>query len=1209
MNPDASHSVPVDPEARLTALLLGELSPEEAAGLHAEIARRPELAQLLARLARTLPLVREAVRPPAGQAAAPAASPRLSAERRDALLAAFKTVTLPGSGARKAPRRRPTHWLALAAVVTALLIVGAGMLLPSLARAKAKSQKVAAVNAERLLMMEQEHAAAGQETLERGATPARADSRRGREITPSRGETHRPTTPPPAAAPAPDLQMMMRYGLRPSAGRLDPEPQVQSTPLPELAGGMEQAAKPASQPAAPARRGDWYFATTNSRTLGSAADNNLGFVPQAAGAVTTWDVSGRAANLGEPARGYRNDPAGVPTSGTGNGAQHWADYDNDGDLTLFATGQLPTVARSSVHATGGTGGTGGFGGFGGAGGGRGGGGLGGGGAAGDTLALDDLFSAAAPAPANVAPAGPASTRSSRTAGYVLFSDTDPAANAPGTAAPSARAPAPGGGARSLARRDVSTVDAAGEFAKIEPGIVTAAGASVTFGVPVEGAVVSAPAKADKAPAMEELGEAPGVTRSLAMLAARAEEPAPTAAGDFGREQQVQTPVLGDRPVLGKAFGTAVEQKDAGLAEGRGLVAGSSGLVAQPGVAGRAIVTTPEALDLAPLPLQLPIPAFMGTPTDIPLGRAKGVEVEERVPTTPAPVRAVAQPEATQLRSLVALDADGVVRARVRESRFMELADGASTGKPADAVTSLGLERYDDFGALSPETRKERVLEEAGREEPEGLAQQVVSDLEAKSRLAETDHKAVVLSEAAPGVTVPAVPAPTAPPPVPQAEVEARLNPFSTFSLNVADVSFRLAFASLEAGRMPEAASIRVEDFVNAFSYGDPEPAPGVPIGFVWDRMRHPFAHNRELLRFSVKTAAQGREAGRALNLVLLLDNSGSMERSDRVAILGETLRVLAGQLEPADKISVVGFARTARLWVDGLPGSEAGTLPDRVGNLVPEGGTNLEDALKVGYETLARHFVPGGVNRLILLTDGAANLGDVDPQSLQQTVSANRLRGMALDCFGIGWEGYNDDLLQVLTRHGDGRYGFVNTPAEVTTDFAAQLTGALQVAAADVKVQVEFNPRRVTNWRQLGYAKHQLTKEQFRDNTVDAAEIGAAEAGNALYAVEINPRGQGPIGTLRARYRVPATGQYREHEWILDYTGEAVSVESAPPSMRLATVAAVFGEKLSESPWAGGASTAALVSMLTGVPEAFQPDPRPAKLEWMLRTVQSLTGQ
>ncbi len=169
----------------------------------------------------------------------------------------------------------------------------------------------------------------------------------------------------------------------------------------------------------------------------------------------------------------------------------------------------------------------------------------------------------------------------------------------------------------------------------------------------------------------------------------------------------------------------------------------------------------------------------------------------------------------------------------------------------------------------------------------------------------------------------APPKPAASAPIPQPEVQTAENDFSTFSLNVSDVSFKLAGASLEKGVMPEPATVRSEEFINAFDYRDPEPPPGVPVAFAWERAQYPFAQNRDLLRFSVKTAALGRQPGRPLNLVLLLDNSGSMERADRVRIIREALRVLAGQLQPQDKFSVVTFSRTPRLVADGAPGSEA----------------------------------------------------------------------------------------------------------------------------------------------------------------------------------------------------------------------------------------------------------------------------------------------
>jgi uncharacterized protein YegL len=455
----------------------------------------------------------------------------------------------------------------------------------------------------------------------------------------------------------------------------------------------------------------------------------------------------------------------------------------------------------------------------------------------------------------------------------------------------------------------------------------------------------------------------------------------------------------------------------------------------------------------------------------------------------------------------------------------------------------------------------------------------------------------------------APPKPVAPAPVPQPEVQTAENAFSTFSLNVSDVSFKLAAASLEKGVMPEPATVRSEEFINAFDYRDPEPPSGVPVAFAWERAQYPFAQNRDLLRFSIKTAALGRQPGRSLNLVLLLDNSGSMERADRVRIIREALRVLAGQLQPQDKFSVVTFSRTPRLFADGAPGSDAEAVAMALTELTPQGGTNLEDAMNLAYQTALRHYLANGVNRVVLLTDGAANLGNVDPEALKQKVEANRKQGVALDCFGIGWEGYNDDLLEVLSRNGDGRYGFVNTPEEAATEFAGQLAGALRVAASDVMVQVEFNPGRVTAYRQIGYAKHQLTKQQFRDNTVDAAEIGAAESGNALYVVEVNPRGDGPLGTVRVRYKVPGTSDYHEHEWAVPYAGNAVALEQASPAMRLAAVASAFSEWLVSSPYAAEVTPDRLLGYLSGVPEICGADQRPKKLEWMIRQAKSIAGK
>lgn len=552
---------------------------------------------------------------------------------------------------------------------------------------------------------------------------------------------------------------------------------------------------------------------------------------------------------------------------------------------------------------------------------------------------------------------------------------------------------------------------------------------------------------------------------------------------------------------------------------------------------------------------------------------------------------------------------------VKDSSQIEIRVRSDDADEASQLANAVAEVYRDYRMqerLSRTTGGITSLEERYQEQQEKIkkAQEELEGLRAQLGISDLDTGGTVpLPPSKIESDIPAPRKPSTNAPIPQPEIQTSENSFSTFSLNVSDVSFKLAAASLEKGQMPDPASVRSEEFINTFDYRDPEAPPGTPIAFAWERARWPFVHNRDLLRFSLKTAAVGRQAGRPLNIVLLLDNSGSMERADRVRIIREALRVLAGQLQPQDKLSVVTFARTPRLVADGISGDKAGEVTEAVSGLTPQGGTNLEEAMNLAYQTALRHYLAGGINRVVLLTDGAANLGDVEPESLKQKVEAHRKQGVALDAFGIGWEGYNDDLLEVLSRNGDGRYGFINSPEEAATEFAGQLAGALKVAASDVKVQVEFNPRRVTSYRQIGYAKHQLTKEQFRDNTVDAAEIAAQEAGNALYTVEVNPAGDGPLCTVRCRFKIPGTTDYREQAWDVPYTGNAPSLEQSSPAMRLAASAAAFSEWLVISPFAGEVTPDRVLGCLSGVPEIYGADARPKKLEWMIRQAKSISGK
>jgi len=433
-------------------------------------------------------------------------------------------------------------------------------------------------------------------------------------------------------------------------------------------------------------------------------------------------------------------------------------------------------------------------------------------------------------------------------------------------------------------------------------------------------------------------------------------------------------------------------------------------------------------------------------------------------------------------------------------------------------------------------------------------------------------------------------------------------PVSTFSLNVSDVSFRLAQAALTHSRVPPASQIRTEEFVNSFDYGDPAPRADQPVALHWEMAQHPYAHDRQVVRFSLQTQAVGRAPAQPLNLSLLVDNSGSMQRPDRQAILQECLQSLNAKLSERDQLNITLFARQPRLVAEADTRASQQAAVDRALAYRPEGGTNLEAGLEAAYASARRNFDPKASNRVILMTDGAANLGNVDSGELAEMVVAQRKRGIALDAYGIGWDNYNDALLEAITRNGDGRYAFLNSPEDAAGDFAEKLAGTLRVAAADVKVQVRWNPERVKSYRQIGYDLHRLKKEDFYDDTVDAAEIGEAESGTALYVVQIDddPEIVGGLGTLHVLYRVPATGEYEEHSWPLPMPRRIPAMDQAGPSLRLAAASAFFAERLADNPYGRGYDFGELYALTEGLPDAFPTQPRVSELQTMIRRARTL---
>jgi hypothetical protein len=409
-------------------------------------------------------------------------------------------------------------------------------------------------------------------------------------------------------------------------------------------------------------------------------------------------------------------------------------------------------------------------------------------------------------------------------------------------------------------------------------------------------------------------------------------------------------------------------------------------------------------------------------------------------------------------------------------------------------------------------------------------------------------------------------------------VETKDNPFSTFSLNISNVSFKLAMSALEKGIWPSPEQIRSEEFVNAIGYGDPAPLLGADLAFHYEIAHLGYGMAQDMIRFAVTTGAEGRSATQPLNLVVAIDASGSMSRIDRVAIIRGILEQMEPLLKKTDTVTVLTFNQETHFLGRYASELKAGHLAELVSSIEFTGGTRIEPGLAFAYDVARDTFIAGGINHVILLTDGVANISD--EAAMNQLIESHRKLGIALDCFGIGAGNYNDSLLEKLSRNGDGRYAFINDPSAINDSFTTQLLGALHTKASDVKVQVEFNPDRVTQYRQIGFEQHQLKKEDFRNNAVDAAEMAQSETGNAVYYMTIDPKGRGDVGTFRIRYRVPGTQEYKEASWLIPYNPSVATLDQSTPALKAAFVAAEFAQLLIDPARARGYTLDDLIRLL-----------------------------
>ena len=444
-------------------------------------------------------------------------------------------------------------------------------------------------------------------------------------------------------------------------------------------------------------------------------------------------------------------------------------------------------------------------------------------------------------------------------------------------------------------------------------------------------------------------------------------------------------------------------------------------------------------------------------------------------------------------------------------------------------------------------------------------------------------------------------------------VSAAEKPFSTFAIDVDTASYTLARNYMNRGELPPAESVRTEEFVNFFDYGYQSPERDTFRVYA-EMAPSKYGHGLYLLKVGVKGRRLGREEQRQAVLTFLVDTSGSMNKPDRIGLVKTALRMLVDKLSPNDLVAIVQYDSETRLVLEHTPAAERDKIRAAIDALQCGGSTNLEEGMQRAYRIAAQAFAGGAENRVLLLSDGVANLGDMTAANILASVAAARRQGITCSVFGFGMGTYDDVMLESLANKGDGAYAFIDSEDEAKRIFVDDLAATLNTIATDVKIQVEFTPDRVKQYRQLGYENRQLKKEDFRNDAIDAGEVGSGQSVTALYELELaGYRSRGsktrmpmpPVAVIRVRYRRVDTGAIEEIETAVTDARIVEDFDAADVRFRLAASVAEFAEILRVSPFAAGSNFEDVTDALRPVSLGLHLDRR---VQELLRMVHSAGG-
>ncbi|QHF42395.1 hypothetical protein PspS35_00835 [Pseudomonas sp. S35] len=399
-------------------------------------------------------------------------------------------------------------------------------------------------------------------------------------------------------------------------------------------------------------------------------------------------------------------------------------------------------------------------------------------------------------------------------------------------------------------------------------------------------------------------------------------------------------------------------------------------------------------------------------------------------------------------------------------------------------------------------------------------------------------------------------------------------PVSTFSVDVDTGSYANVRRFLNQGSLPPEGAVRLEEMLNYFPYNYAQPSDGSPFGVTTEVTATPWNPRTKLLRIGIKASDRAVAELAPANLVFLVDVSGSMDRREGLPLVQGTLKLLVEQLRAQDRVSLVVYAGESRVVLPPTSGRDKAKIRNAIDQLTAGGSTAGASGIQLAYQMARAGFIDQGINRILLATDGDFNVGISDFDSLKQMAVEQRKSGVSLTTLGFGVDNYNEHLMEQLADAGDGNYAYIDTLREARKVLVDQLSSTLAVVARDVKLQVEFNPAQVSEYRLLGYENRALKREDFNNDKVDAGEIGAGHTVTALY--EIVPMGEkgwleplryasatptqgktDELAMLRVRYKPAAGGDSRLIERPI-----ANVCDKASDDLRFAAAVAAFAQQL-----------------------------------------------